>query len=311
MGSGAGKLKNEPSSIPERNVGFMEKRRLKQIEKETQQEGERLGVVEDDDDQIVLPKELKDFVESLVPHYAARDLNEEEIELHRQHERATALPWTSAVLEPTEWNQPENMEFAPDESVRLEFVYGFRGRDSLSTLKYTESSVVFSASSLCIVMDAQTRNQRFFREHRFGVTCMALHPDNRTIATGEVCESPTIHVWDSATLDSVNTLGEFHHYGIAALSFSSDGRRLISVGMDENHTVAIWDWKRKRRPLICYAELTDRHIFGICYNNTDDIAVAVGAKCLILVKTVLTRMGDREIRTAQANFAPKGSPPRY
>ena len=52
---------------------------------------------------------------------------------------------------------------------------------------------------------------------------LALHPEKRLVATGQIGKDPFICVWDSRILKTESILQGEHQRGITALSFSGDG----------------------------------------------------------------------------------------
>lgn len=58
------------------------------------------------------------------------------------------------------------------------------------------------------------------------------------VATGEVTHlSPSIHIWDASTMETIVILKSSHKGGILHLTFSSDGSLLLSVGMDKTFSM--------------------------------------------------------------------------
>lgn len=72
---------------------------------------------------------------------------------------------------------------------------------------------------------------------------MTVHPTLSYLATGEVNVSPTIHVWDATTLETIIILKSSHKGGILHLGFSGDGSLLLSVGMDKTFSIQIYQWE--------------------------------------------------------------------
>ena len=58
---------------------------------------------------------------------------------------------------------------------------------------------------------------------------LALHPEGRLVATGQVGKDPFICVWDSSTCQTVSILKDNHQRGIACLAFNSTGTVSNSV----------------------------------------------------------------------------------
>ena len=74
-----------------------------------------------------------------------------------------------------------------------------------------------------------------------------VHPDRRTIATGQVGKDPVVIVWDSVDCTELMRLPQgYGNRGVTALCFSPDGTKLVCICTDNNHTMYIWDWKRKK-----------------------------------------------------------------
>lgn len=55
--------------------------------------------------------------------------------------------------------------------------------------------------------------------------------------------SPSIHVWDAMSKQTLSVLRCFHSSGVCSVSFSATGKLLLSVGLDPEHTVTIWKWQ--------------------------------------------------------------------
>lgn len=55
--------------------------------------------------------------------------------------------------------------------------------------------------------------------------------------------SPSIHVWDAMTKQTLSVLRCFHSSGVCSVSFSATGKLLLSVGLDPEHTITIWKWQ--------------------------------------------------------------------
>ena len=52
---------------------------------------------------------------------------------------------------------------------------------------------------------------------------LGLHPDKKSVATGQVGKKPYICVWDSATTNTISILNGGHEQGVASVSFDKDG----------------------------------------------------------------------------------------
>jgi hypothetical protein len=76
---------------------------------------------------------------------------------------------------------------APDDSVHLEFVHGYRGFDCRNNLFYTQNGeIVYHVAAVGIVYNREKNTQRFYTEHTDDILALAIHPIKDYIATGQV-----------------------------------------------------------------------------------------------------------------------------
>lgn len=69
--------------------------------------------------------------------------------------------------------------------------------------------------------------------------------------------SPSIHVWDAMTKQTLSVLRCFHSSGVCSVSFSATGKLLLSVGLDPEHTITIWKWQEGDKRIL------DIYLFAI------------------------------------------------
>ncbi|KAB7506208.1 echinoderm microtubule-associated protein [Armadillidium nasatum] len=75
----------------------------------------------------------------------------------------------------------------PKGHLQLEWVYGYRGRDCRNNLYGLASGeVVYFAASVAIIYNPESNTQRHFTHHTDDIKCIAVHPDGKTVATGQV-----------------------------------------------------------------------------------------------------------------------------
>lgn len=95
-------------------------------------------------------------------------------------------------------------------------------------------TIVFHAAGACVVMDVTTCKQRFYLQHTDDVLCLAVNPRKASfVATGQVGEEPSIHVWNAKSLETISILSGVHTTGIGSIDFSNNGKVLLSVGITE------------------------------------------------------------------------------
>lgn len=160
------------------------------------------------------------------------------------------------MIAPSEFENKTIPNKLPEESLQLEYVFGYRTRDSRNNLYYTKSGkIVYPAGTVGIVHDTKTNTQRFFHgSHKEDITALAMHPNGRTVATGDVVthdDGCYVFIWDSeAPEDKSKTIqlrigDKKLGRGVADTEFSGDGKYLTVIAMDADHTVRREDeWRR-------------------------------------------------------------------
>ncbi len=114
---------------------------------------------------------------------------------------------------------------APLQRLRLEWVYGYRGRDARANLQLLPTGeMVYFIAAVVVLYNVEEQNQRHYLGHSQDIKCMSVHPNRLLIATGQAGSGdrpPHIRVWNSVSLQTMHTLGagEFN-FAVCCLSFS-------------------------------------------------------------------------------------------
>ncbi|KAL8597080.1 hypothetical protein ACOMHN_057569 [Nucella lapillus] len=98
----------------------------------------------------------------------------------------------------------------PQQRLKLEWVYGYRGRDVRQNLVVLPNTgeVVYFVAAVVILYDRQTHTQKHYTGHTEEVTCLALHPTNPYVASGQLA-GPALE--EATTKDPV-VLGCFYPF---------------------------------------------------------------------------------------------------
>ncbi|KAM6956797.1 echinoderm microtubule-associated protein-like 6 [Aplochiton taeniatus] len=134
------------------------------------------------------------------------------------------------------------------EDLGLEHVFGFRGFDCRNNLHYLNdgSDIVFHTAATAILHSLTTATQSFYLEHTDDILCLTVnqHPKYKNvIATGQIGATPSIHVWDAMSKQTLSILRCAHTKGVGYVNFSATGKLLLSVGVEPEHTITIWRWQ--------------------------------------------------------------------
>ncbi len=132
---------------------------------------------------------------------------------------------------------------APKEQLKLEWVYGYRGKDCRSNIcQLPTGEIVYFVAATIILYNVEERQQRHYTQHTDDVKCMAINPDHVTIASGQTAghgndAKPHVRIWDSVNLTTIATIGlsgskeNFFQNSICCLAFSKfdSGQQLCII----------------------------------------------------------------------------------
>ncbi|XP_021353447.1 echinoderm microtubule-associated protein-like CG42247 isoform X3 [Mizuhopecten yessoensis] len=193
----------------------------------------------------------------------------------------------------------------PNEKLILEWLYGYRSNDnSTSLMLYHRTGELVCYMDAAVVFYNRTfDHQRFYLAHTEEITCMAIHPEGRWIATGQKAGSGPedvahIRIWDGRTLSTQVILGVgIFSCGVSAVNFSvyRDGVLLCAVESSEKHVLTVWEWNRKR--LLAKTTTTSRYVSHACFYPFDDtILITYGDQHLYFWKLFWDPVRDTDGR---------------
>uniref|UniRef100_A0AAQ4QA20 EMAP like 4 n=1 Tax=Gasterosteus aculeatus aculeatus TaxID=481459 RepID=A0AAQ4QA20_GASAC len=183
----------------------------------------------------------------------------------------------------------------PSERLKLEWVYGYRGRDCRANIYLLPTGeIVYFVASVVVLFNYEERTQRHYLGHTDCVKCLAIHPDKIRIATGQIAGvdkdgravQPHVRVWDSVSLSTLQVvgLGTFER-GVGSLAFSkADSGQHLSVIDDSNdHMLTVWDWQKKSK--IAEIKTTNEVVLAVEFHHTDPNTIVTCGKSHIFFWT--------------------------
>lgn len=145
----------------------------------------------------------------------------------------------------------------PQNKLKLDWVYGYRGRDCRSNLHLLPTGeIVYFVAAIVVLYNMEEHSQRHYLGHTDDIKCIAIHPNKMVVATGQVCGTdrrnamPHIRIWNSVSLATVCVIGNGEFDGsICCLSFSKTdgGNYLCAIEETSDHSISIWDWQKSER----------------------------------------------------------------
>uniref|UniRef100_A0A8C3V1S1 EMAP like 3 n=1 Tax=Catharus ustulatus TaxID=91951 RepID=A0A8C3V1S1_CATUS len=176
----------------------------------------------------------------------------------------------------------------PPERLQLDWVYGYRGRDSRSNLHVLGSGeLVYFIACVVVLLQLPARRQRHYLRHSDCVRCLAVHPDRLRVATGQAAGvdkdgkplQPIVHIWDSATLQTLQQigLGSFER-GVGSLAFSTadQGAFLCVVDDSNEHMMSVWDCARGTKQ--AEVKSTNESVLTVEFNPRDSSSIISSGK---------------------------------
>ncbi|XP_066464063.1 echinoderm microtubule-associated protein-like 1 isoform X6 [Eleutherodactylus coqui] len=175
----------------------------------------------------------------------------------------------------------------PARRLKLEWVYGYRGRDCRTNLYLLPTGeTVYFIASVVVLYNVEEQLQRHYTGHNDDVKCLAVHPDKITIATGQVAGTskdgkqlpPHVRVWDSVTLNTLHVIGMgFFDRAVTCVAFSKSngGGNLCSVDDSNDHVLSVWDWQKEEK--LADVKCSNEAVFVADFHPTDtNIIVTCG-----------------------------------
>uniref|UniRef100_A0A8C1CWU6 EMAP like 2 n=1 Tax=Cyprinus carpio carpio TaxID=630221 RepID=A0A8C1CWU6_CYPCA len=157
----------------------------------------------------------------------------------------------------------------PERKLKLQWVYGYRGRDCRSNLYLLPTGeIVYFNASVVVLYNVEEQQQRHYLGHNDDVKCLAIHPDMVTIATGQVAGTskdgkalqPHVRVWDSVSLNTLHVIGA----GVVdrAVTCVNGGAHLCAVDDANDHILSVWDWQKEKQ----LAECSNDSVLGAVFH---------------------------------------------
>ena len=212
----------------------------------------------------------------------------------------TRLGKSNLVHAPSDWQPPATREdmdaLAAPPGAHLELYRARNGVGSAAVGELITGEFVFASGCVVVIQNKADASQRFFQEHNASVSCIAISPCGRFVASGQSRPGP-IFVWDAivAGVEGGEAVSKYNNQrhsvyharyrrvhpqidyshrtkllsqinphsssGVLCLDFSPDKVLLVSVGAD--NTIAISKWRS--REIIATAR-SSTEIFSIQFN---------------------------------------------
>jgi hypothetical protein len=151
-------------------------------------------------------------------------------------------PWIGVIKNgvPT-WYKPSKGESdAPNASLEMKYIYGYRCHDTRNNIFYTpEGKLVYHTAKVGIQLDTRENKQKFVVKNVDDIIAMDCWKN--LCATGDITNKPALVLWDNVTMEAKAVLIGVLRKGIAMICFSKDGSKLACASMDQDFSILIFD----------------------------------------------------------------------
>uniref|UniRef100_A0A673BDI9 EMAP like 4 n=1 Tax=Sphaeramia orbicularis TaxID=375764 RepID=A0A673BDI9_9TELE len=159
----------------------------------------------------------------------------------------------------------------PSERLKLEWVYGYRGRDCRANVYLLPTGeIVYFIASVVVLFNYEERTQRFTNK---------FDKDGRAL-------QPHVRIWDSVSLSTLQVigLGTFER-GVGSLAFSKadSGHHLSVIDDCNDHMLTVWDWQKKSK--IAEIKTTNEVVLDVEFHPTDPNTIVTCGKSHIFFWT--------------------------
>uniref|UniRef100_H2MJA2 Uncharacterized protein n=1 Tax=Oryzias latipes TaxID=8090 RepID=H2MJA2_ORYLA len=155
----------------------------------------------------------------------------------------------------------------PEDLLHLSHSFGFDSRRRANLGVLDDSTLIFIAGNLMVLLDVHAQEQRFLRSSGGGgIGAIAVHPSREFFAVAEKGTSPDIIVYEYPSLRPGRILrgGTRHRY--SCVSFNHDGSLLASVGGEPDFLLTLWDWRREE---VQSFQATSQEVHRVSFSHYD------------------------------------------
>jgi len=128
--------------------------------------------------------------------------------------------------------------------LKLERTIGFNGTLSGGLIVHPDGEhMIYALGSTVVIQNLKTFEQTFLRGHTNTVSCIAISPSGKFIASGQETHmgfKADIIVWDYEQKRPYTKDFSLHKVRVEALSFSCNDKYLVSLGGQDDGSVVVW-----------------------------------------------------------------------
>jgi WD40 repeat protein len=166
------------------------------------------------------------------------------------------------------------------EHLELSAVIGFAGSVPNGIILLPDNrSMIFALGSTVVKRDiVNPQNQQFLQGHSDRVTCMALSPSGKFLATGQVTHlgfQADVIVWDMDTLEIVHRL-RLHKVRVEGVAFSCNDKWLATIGGEDDNSLVVWNLETGKA--VCGSPAANDAVHAVRFARNDEFTIITAGK---------------------------------
>eukprot|EP00294_Goniomonas_avonlea_P013212 CAMPEP_0114556708 /NCGR_PEP_ID=MMETSP0114-20121206/9432_1 /TAXON_ID=31324 /ORGANISM="Goniomonas sp, Strain m" /LENGTH=623 /DNA_ID=CAMNT_0001741929 /DNA_START=93 /DNA_END=1964 /DNA_ORIENTATION=- len=161
--------------------------------------------------------------------------------------------------------------------------------------------MIFPLGSTVVVREvANPQAQRFLQGHSDRVTCIALSPSGRYLASGQCTHmgfQADVVVWDLERMEILHRM-RLHKVKVQSVAFSCNERWLASLGGEDDNSLVIWDLTSGKA--VCGSAAANDPANVVKFFRHNDFALVTAGK--LSMRTWEFDLQNRKIRPTDCNL---------
>ncbi|XP_063727827.1 cilia- and flagella-associated protein 52-like [Symsagittifera roscoffensis] len=167
---------------------------------------------------------------------------------------------------------------------------GFEGHASNTLRCHPDwNHILYALGSTIVVENLGNHKQTFLNGHNNSVSCLAVSPSGRYVASGQVTFmgfKADVILWDFATRSVIKRFS-LHKVKVEQVAFSPNEKYLVSLGSQDDRSVVVWDLETHEAICGAAAALSSAGLVTcLKYSNHSDDTFITGGDCNLRVWTL-------------------------
>ncbi|XP_075256467.1 cilia- and flagella-associated protein 52-like [Convolutriloba macropyga] len=157
---------------------------------------------------------------------------------------------------------------------------GFEGHASNTLLVHPDwNHILYALGSTIVIQNLRTQKQSFLNAHNNSVSCLAISPSGKYVASGQVTYmgfKADVVLWEFETRTVIKKFS-LHKVKVEQVAFSPNEKYLVSLGSQDDRSVVVWDLETKEAICGSAAALASAGLVTcLKYSNKDDDTFITG-----------------------------------